>query len=35
MRAVSAEAGVPLGTLQYVFPSKQGLLKAVIGDVVN
>lgn len=35
MRAVAAEAGVPLGTLQYVFPSKQGLLKAVIEDVVE
>lgn len=35
MRAVAAEAGIPLGTLQYVFPSKQGLLKAVIEDVVD
>ncbi|WP_457138420.1 TetR/AcrR family transcriptional regulator [Mycobacteroides abscessus] len=35
MRAVAAEAGIPLGTLQYVFPSKQGLLKAVIENVVD
>ena len=35
MRAVAGEAGIPLGTLQYVFPSKQGLLKAVIEDVVE
>lgn len=35
MRAIAAEAGIPLGTLQYVFPSKQGLLKAVIEDVVE
>ena len=35
MRAVAAEAGIPLGTLQYVFPSKQGLLKDVIEDVVE
>jgi len=35
MRAVAAEAGVPLGTLQYVFPTKEQLLKAVIEDVVD
>ncbi|MFL1379746.1 MULTISPECIES: TetR/AcrR family transcriptional regulator [unclassified Nocardiopsis] len=35
LRAVAAEAGVPLGTLQYVFPSKELLLKAVIEDVVE
>lgn len=35
MRAVAAEADVPLGTLQYVFPSKEGLLRAVIEDVVG
>lgn len=35
LRAVAAEAGVPLGTLQYVFPSKELLLRAVIEDVVN
>lgn len=34
LRAVAAEAGVPLGTLQYVFPSKEQLLRAVIEDVV-
>ncbi|RNL63102.1 TetR/AcrR family transcriptional regulator [Nocardioides marmoriginsengisoli] len=35
VRAVAAEAGVPLGTLQYVFPTKELLLKAVIEDVVD
>ena len=35
MRAVAAEAAIPLGTLQYVFPTKQGLLQAVIEDVVD
>lgn len=35
MRAVATEAGIPLGTLQYVFPSKKGLLRAVIEDVVE
>ena len=35
LRAVAAEAGVPLGTLHYVFPSKELLLKAVIEDVVD
>lgn len=35
MRAVAAEADVPLGTLQYVFPSKERLLRAVIEDVVE
>ena len=35
LRAVAAEAGVPLGTMQYVFPSKELLLRAVIEDVVN
>jgi len=33
LRAVAAEADVPLGTLHYVFPSKELLLKAVIEDV--
>ena len=33
MRGVAAEAGVPLGTLSYVFGSKEQLLKAVIEDV--
>lgn len=34
MRAVSKEAGIPLGTLQYVFPTKQQLMRAVIEDLV-
>jgi AcrR family transcriptional regulator len=33
MRAVAAEAGVLLGTVTYVFPSKERLLRAVIEDV--
>src|SRR3954471_14765796 len=35
LRVVAAEAGVPLGTLQHVFPSKEQLLRAVIEDVVH
>lgn len=35
LRAVAAEADVPLGTLQYVFPSKELLLRAVIEDVID
>ncbi len=35
LRAVAAEAGVPLGTLQHVFPNKGLLLRAVIEDVVD
>ncbi len=35
LRAVAAEAGVPLGTLQYVFPTKEKLVRAVIEDVVE
>ncbi|MDF3285541.1 MULTISPECIES: TetR/AcrR family transcriptional regulator [unclassified Gordonia (in: high G+C Gram-positive bacteria)] len=35
IRAVAKQAGVPLGTLQYVFPTKESLLKAVIEDVVD
>jgi AcrR family transcriptional regulator len=35
LRAVAAEGGVSLGTLQYVFPSKELLLQAVIEDVVD
>lgn len=35
MRGVAAEAGVPLGTLSYVFGSKEQLLKAVIEDVTE
>jgi AcrR family transcriptional regulator len=33
LRSVAAEAGVPLGTLHYVFPSKELLLTAVFEDV--
>jgi AcrR family transcriptional regulator len=33
LRAVAAEARVPLGTLHYVFPSKELLITAVIQDV--
>ena len=33
MRAVAAEAGVLLGTVTYVFPSKEMLLRAVVEDV--
>ena len=35
LRAVAAEADVPLGTMQYVFPSKELLLRAVIEDVIE
>lgn len=35
MRAVATEAGIPLGTLQYVFPTKLGLVRAVIEDIVE
>lgn len=35
MRAVAAEAQIPLGTLQYVYPTKQLLLRSVIEDVVE
>ncbi|MGV9711903.1 TetR/AcrR family transcriptional regulator [Gordonia sp. NPDC003424] len=35
LRAVAAEGDVPLGTLQYVFPSRELLLRAVIEDVVT
>ena len=35
LRVVASTAGVPLGTLQYVFPSKDELLRAVIEDVVT
>ncbi len=34
-RTVSKEAGIPLGTLQYVFPTKQQLMRAVIEDLVE
>lgn len=33
LRAVAAEAGVPLGTLHYVFPSKEQLIIAVLDDI--
>jgi AcrR family transcriptional regulator len=33
LRSVAAEAAVPLGTLHYVFPSKELLLTAVFEDV--
>ncbi len=33
LRAVAAEAEVPLGTLHYVFPSKELLITAVLEDV--
>lgn len=33
LRAVATEAGVPLGTLHYVFPSKEQLITAVLEDV--
>ncbi|WP_329407858.1 TetR/AcrR family transcriptional regulator [Nocardia vinacea] len=35
LRVVAAEAGVPLGTMQYVFPSKDLLLRAVIEELVD
>jgi AcrR family transcriptional regulator len=34
MRAVAKEAGVLLGTVTYIFPSKEMLLRAVIEDVI-
>lgn len=34
LRVVAAEAGVPLGTLQHVFPTKDLLFRAVFEDVV-
>lgn len=33
LRAVAAEAGVPLGTLHYVFPTKEQLLAGVVEDI--
>ncbi len=35
LRAVAAEAGVSLGTVQYVFPTKDQLLRAVITRVIH
>ncbi|GAA1386548.1 TetR/AcrR family transcriptional regulator [Pseudonocardia kongjuensis] len=34
-RAVAAEAGIPLGTLHYVFPSKDRMLMAVVDAVAD
>ena len=35
LRAIAQEAGIALGTLQYVFPSKELLLRAVIEELVE
>ena len=35
LRAVAAEAKVPLGTLHYVFPSKEQLITAVLDDTTE
>lgn len=35
LRAVAAEAGVSLGTVQYIFPAKDQLLHAVITRVIS
>lgn len=35
LRAVASEAGIPLGTLHYVFPSKDKMLRAVIAAVID
>lgn len=35
LRAVAARAGIPLGTLHYVFPTKDRLLRAVILTVID
>lgn len=35
LRAVAKEASIPLGTLQYVFPTKQQLLRAVLESLVE
>ncbi|MFI9633150.1 TetR/AcrR family transcriptional regulator [Nocardia sp. NPDC051929] len=35
LRAVAAEAGVPLGTLHYVFPTKDQLLRSVITTLIR
>lgn len=35
VRAVAHEADIPLGTLQYVFPAKQQLIRAVIEDLIE
>ncbi|HEY5853227.1 MAG TPA: TetR/AcrR family transcriptional regulator [Aldersonia sp.] len=35
LRAVAAEAGVPLGTVHYIFKTKEQLLRAVLEDVLE
>ncbi|MFE5295741.1 TetR/AcrR family transcriptional regulator [Streptomyces sp. NPDC056632] len=35
LRAVAAEADIPLGTLHYVFPAKDQLLRAVMSKVIG
>ncbi|WP_432062400.1 TetR/AcrR family transcriptional regulator [Streptomyces sp. S1] len=35
LRAVATEAGIPLGTLHYVFPAKDQLLRAVMARVMR
>lgn len=35
LRAIATEAGIPLGTLHYVFPSKDKLLRAVIAALID
>lgn len=35
LRAVAAQAAIPLGTLHYVFPSKDEMLRAVIATVID
>lgn len=35
LRMVAAEAGVPLGTLHYVFPSRERLLRAVLEQITE
>ncbi|GAB10042.1 putative TetR family transcriptional regulator [Gordonia araii NBRC 100433] len=35
VRAVAAEADMPLGTLHYVFPSKDQLMRAVLAAVID
>ena len=35
LRAVAAQAGVPLGTVHYIFATKEQLLRAVLEDVID
>lgn len=35
LRAVAAEAGVPLGTVHYIFASKETLISAVLEDLMD